>query len=439
MEFDLTESLNITDFTLQAMMEVLIVLGIGLIMGLEREYSSIQKGIRQGAVRSELFAGVRTFPLVALMGYLSIFLGDELSLPWLFPLTLIVVAAFSVAAYYLSNLKREDGSTTQFALLAAFLLSGIVYHQEYLLAAFLGLLITALLAFKVGMHKAVTKLSQRDILSILLFAVITALILPLLPNIDLGPYGAFNPFRIWLIATIFISLNFVGYFLHKFIGSKYSIVTTGILGGFISSTATAWYFSRLGGKSKEGGMSYVGAIMLASSIMFPRLLIWLFVLNATLFSKLWLPILVFGLIGFFSGFYFSKKSFGKVQSEEQTIENPINLKDASVFVFLYIVILLLVGFAEETLGNRGVYFAAGISGLTTIDAITISMAGYMNTLGISVASIAILIAAFSNTLIKFVLCLIFGNNNMRKYAAIGFTPIFAALIAYMVYLVMSAT
>src|SRR5690606_8743262 len=249
------------------------------------------------------------------------------------------------------------------------------------------------------------------------------------PNIDLGPYGAFNPFRMWLSATIFISPNFDGYFLHKFIGSKYSIVTTGILGGFISSTATAWYFSRLGWKSKEGGMSYVGAIMLASSIMFPRLLIWLFVLNTTLFSELWLPILVFGMIGFFSGFYFSKKSFGKEQFEEQTIENPINLKDASVFVFLYIIILLMVGFAEETLGNRGVYFAAGISGFTTIDAITISMAGYVNTLGISVASIAILIAAFSNTLIKFVLCLIFGNNNMRKYSAIGFLPIFAALIA----------
>lgn len=438
MEFDITENLNITEFTLQTMLEVLIVLGIGLIMGLEREYSSIEKGKRVGEIRNELFAGVRTFPLVALMGYLSILLGAHLSLPWLFPITLIVVAAFSVAAYYLSNLKKDEGSTTQFALLTAFLLSGVVFHQEYLLAAFLGLLVTALLAFKVSMHRAVTQLSRRDILSILLFAVITALILPLLPNIDIGPYGAFNPFRIWMIVTIFISLNFVGYFLHKFIGSKYSILTTGVLGGFISSTATTWYFSRLGGKSETGGMTYVGAILLASSIMFPRLLIWLFVLNTELLSALWIPIMVFGILGFFIGFYYSKKSFGKETFSERTIVNPINIKDAVVFVGLYVMILLLVGFAEENLGNQGVYFAAGLSGLTTIDAITISMANYVDTIGLSVASVAILLAAFSNTLLKYVLCLIFGNNNMRKYASIGFSPIFLTLIAYTIYLVTTA-
>lgn len=434
MEFDLTENLNITEYTLRVMLEVVIVLGIGLIMGLEREYSALEKGEKKGETPAALFAGVRTFPLVALLGYLSILLGDQFSSSWIFPIAFLSVAVFSVSSYYLSNLKNEVGSTTEFALLAIFLISGIVYQQEYLLAAFLGLLITGLLAFKVTMHRAVTMLSRRDILSILLFAAITALILPLLPNIDIGPYGAFNPFKIWMIASLYIALNFVGYFLHKFLGTKYSVVTTGVLGGFISSTATAWYFSRLGGKSKSGGMAYVGAILLASSIMFPRLLIWLFVLSPVLFNELWIPILVFGIIGFFAGFYYSKKSLGAENLEKQSITNPINLKDASVFVGLYVLILLLVGFSEEQLGNQGVFFAAGISGLTTIDAITISMASYAQSLGITVASIAILIAAFSNTLIKYVLCLIFGNNRMRKFASVGFVPIFAALLAYLLYL-----
>ncbi len=433
MEFDITENLNISQYTLQVMLEVVIVLAIGLIMGLEREYAGLERGEREGAVPAALFAGVRTFPLVGLLGYLSFLISDQFAFPWIFPVAFLAVALFSISSYYLISQRNEVGSTTQFALLAVFLTSGIVYQQEYLLAAFLGLIITGLLAFKVTMHQAVAKLSRRDILSILLFAAITALILPLLPNIDIGPYGAFNPFKIWVIVSLYMALNFFGYFLHKFLGSKYSVVTTGVLGGFISSTATAWYFSRLGGRMKNGGMAYVGAILLASSIMFPRLLIWLSVLSPELLSTLWLPVLVMGLIGFSAGYYYSKKALGAEKLKGQSIANPINIKDAFVFVGLYVVILLLVGFSEDKLGSHGVFFAAGISGLTTIDAITISMAGYANNLGIDVASIAILLAAFSNTLLKYVLCLIFGNNAMRKYATIGYIPIFTALILYLIY------
>lgn len=434
MDFNLSENLDVSEFTLRILLELLIVLGIGVIVGLEREYSAAKDAEINEKTGSELFAGVRTFPIVALIGYLSIFLSNEVS-SWIFPVALLVVSAFSVTAYYISNLKNKDGSTTEFALIAVFLLSSLVYMGEYLLSAFIALLITVLLTFKVKIHRAVARLSRQEILSILLFAAITALVLPLLPNQDFGPYGALNPYKIWFIVTIFIALNFVAYFLHKFIGSKYSIITTGVLGGFISSTATAWYFSRLAGKSKEGGMTHVGAIIIASSIMFPRLLIWLVVINPGLLKNLWLPVVIFGLIGFGAGFYFTRKSLGDEDFEERSIGNPINLKDAGIFGVIYVIILLAVGFAEAQFGNQGVLLAAGISGLTDVDAITISMAEYSKgSITNNTAATAILIAAFANTLIKYAFCLIFGNSNMRRYASWGFIPIFVAGIAYIVYM-----
>lgn len=434
MNFNLTENLALSEATLKVLIELLIVLGIGLVIGLEREYS---KAVRSESQKHhELFAGVRTFPVVALIGYLAIYLNGVFA-SWIFPVVLLGLIGFVVTAYFTNTRRHIEGSTTEFALIAVFLLSALVYHGEYLLSAFIGLLIAVLLTFKVSMHRAVAKLDRKDLLSILIFVAITALILPLLPDKNYGPYGALNPFKIWSIVSIFIALNFIAYFLHKFIPSRYSILTTGVLGGFVSSTATAWYFSRQGGKSDNGGMTHVGAIVIASSIMFPRLLIWLFVLNTALLADIWIPIMIFGALGFGLGFYLSKKSLGKEDTGERDIQNPINIKDASIFAVLYVLILLLVGYAEQQLGSSGVYYAAGISGLTDVDAITISMADYAgDSVSLTTASIAILIAAFSNTIIKYGLCLVFGNNTIRKYASLAYVPLFVAGIAYITYLLL---
>lgn len=434
MDLDLAQNLELSKITLEIVLEVLIVLGIGIVIGLEREYSINAKKEEGDDSSSELFAGVRTFPVVAIIGYLSVFMSKAHN-PWIYPATLLVVSAFAVLSYYLANQKRESGSTTQFALIVVFLLSGVVYYNEYLFAAFLGLLVAGLLALKVRIHTAVAKLSKADILSILLFAAISVLVLPVLPNRDFGPYGALNPYKIWLIVTIFMSINFVGYFLHKFIKTKYSILLTGILGGFVSSTATAWYFSRLGGKSEKGGAAHLGAIVLASSIMFPRILIWLFLLNTNLLKELWIPLSFFGIIGFVVGLYLSLRLSKNEDISERPIDNPINLKDALVFATIYVLILLVVGFAGDELGERGVYFASAISGLSNVDAITISMANYTGaSISMATGSIAILLAAFANTLVKYSLCMAFGNSLIRKYATLTFGPLFLLGVAYIIFL-----
>lgn len=410
---------------LNTIKELLIVLGIGLLLGLEREYSKQEKGER-------LFAGVRTFPIVALIGYLALLLSEQF-------FSLIYAVAFIgiliiVALAYSRTQKKDVGSTTEFSLIIAFVLGSLVYAQHYHLAVTVAVIVTTLLTLKFRIHEVVHQLSQEDIFSILYFIIITALVLPLLPNEDFGPYNVLNPYKVWLIVSIFVALNFVAYFLAKFFDHERSIILTGILGGFASSTATAWYFSRQSGKSEQGGIIQTSAILLASSIMFPRLLIWLLLLNMALFKALWLPILVFGALGFGIGYYFIRKSGEEAQTSERQIENPINFREALFFAFIYIVIQFVVGFAEEQYGSEGVFIASGISGLTDIDAITISMANYgKESVSREVAAAAILIAAFANTIVKFAFCLIFGNANMKRYASYGFVPLLVGGTGYIIF------
>ncbi len=410
---------------LNAIKELLIVLAIGILLGAEREYSKQQKDER-------LFAGVRTFPIVGLLGYLTLFLSEKYSF-------LIYVAAFVgvmilVGLSYHRTQRQDAGTTTEFSLIITFILGSLVFAKSYHLAVTVAVIVTTLLTLKIRLHAVVRQLSQSDIFSIIYFVIITALVLPLLPNQDFGPYNVFNPYKIWLIVSIFVALNFVAYFLSKFIDHRRSVILTGILGGFASSTATAWFFSRQSGRSSKGGAIQASAVVLASSIMFPRLLIWLLLLNITLFQALWAPVLIIGLLGIGLGYFVGKKEQESAPATEHEISNPINFKEALIFALIYVVIQFVVGYAESRYGDEGVYLAAGISGLTDIDAITISMANYgKESVGLSVAAAAVMIAAFANTLVKYAFCLIFGNNNMRKYASYAFVPLFLAIIGYIVF------
>ncbi|MBK7407082.1 MAG: MgtC/SapB family protein [Saprospirales bacterium] len=239
------QNLGFNEELLKAFQELLIVLGIGLLLGLEREFA---KGVRD---QERLFAGVRTFPIVALLGYLSLLLGVEYSI-WIFVGTLFGASAL-IAMSYLGSKDQHLGTTTEFTLLITFLLGSLVFTGRYHLAVSITVIVTALLAFKARMHEVIHSLSEKDIQSILTFVVITALVLPLLPNKDMGPYGIINLYKIWLIVVIFVALNFVGYFLTKFLDQKKSTLMTGILGGFVSSTATTWFFSRQSGKGAGWG------------------------------------------------------------------------------------------------------------------------------------------------------------------------------------------
>lgn len=423
------QHIELSAVILKNLQGLFVSLGIGLLLGLEREFS------KKGEEQDRVFAGVRTFPIVALTGFVCGLLAELYS-------DLILVTGFIgvfalIALSYQNSRTSDPGTTTEFSLLMTFLLGTLVYSGRYHLSVSVAVLVTMLLSMKIRLHQIVNLLSRSEVTSILIFVIITALVLPLLPNHDFGKYGIFNPYKIWLIVVIFVSLNFLFYFLEKFLDKKKSILTTGILGGFASSTAAAWFFARQS-SNKEGEASLqAAAIVLASSIMFFRLLIWLLLLNQAIFKILLLPVGFFGTTGLLLGYFLTRQPNGKLEIDQSIIQkrNPINLKEALFFTLIFIVVELLVGYADNQFGQTGTFLAAGISGITDIDAITVSMADFgKSNAKEAIAAVAILIAAFSNTLVKFSLCLLFGSSPLKKNASKAFIPLFIMGVAYILYL-----
>src|SRR5690606_13741840 len=247
------------------LMGMLISVGIGILLGLEREFSH-KREEKEGDM-AKLFAGIRTYPLITLLGYLMMFFSGLINI-WIFIVSLAGILAYLGIFYYRNSKLGYTGTTSEFSVIIAFILGALVYLQYTLLAVGIGIFLTVVLAFQVKVHWAVGKLNEEDIHALIQFVVMAALILPLLPDEDYGPDGVLNPRKIGLIIVLLTGLNFAGYLLSKFINSGKSIILTGILGGFLSSTAVTWQLSRQS-KAGKGSPAYQAvAVIVASSIMF---------------------------------------------------------------------------------------------------------------------------------------------------------------------------
>ena len=419
------EALEIDMALLTQLKALLITLGIGLLLGLEREQAYHRK---EGKT---LFAGIRTFPIVAVLGYLAVFLAEVLSGLAFLGVFLGVFGIIGIA--YFRAQSSIHGTTTEFTLMLVFLLGGMVKLGHYHLAVGIAIGVTALLALKFRLHKFAGALSQGELLSILQFLLVIALVLPLLPDQNMGPYGFFNAYKTGLILSVFLSLNFAGYFLGRFFRES-SDLLTGMLGGLASSTATAWYFSRRVGKGKGKGSREAAAVVLASSIMFPRVLVWPALLNWALFEALALPVLLLGAIGVGVSWLLFRFAASDDQLERPERGNPLNFREAIVFTLIYTIIQFVVGYASEHLGDTGVYWAAAVSGFADVDAITVSMSEYgKEAQHFNVAAVATVMAAVSNTLVKYGFCLAFGNTTMRRTSTKGFAVLLLAAGAYIVW------
>jgi len=226
--------------------------------------------------------------------------------------------------------------------------------------------------------------------------------------------------------------SLVGYMIAKVLGNKGTLMA-GVVGGLVSSTSVALTFSR---RSKEvaAGASfyYLIGIICASTIMFPRILFEVFVVNRNLAKQLWLPVLLISLAGFGAAFLIYKIKKGRTDSGELALKNPLNFSTAIKFALFYAAIQWLVKYSGESFGDNGTYLAGAISGITDVDAITLSMAKLAKGNDKSALALnTILLAALSNTLVKFLITLILGTPEWRKISAIAFACIFIAGLAYL--------
>ncbi len=392
-----------------------IAAGIGFLIGIEREYAG-----RDQIKPSEFFAGIRTFPIISTLGFMLMLLGREVSM-WIYGIGMLGVLAIIVVGYFNEAKRGDTGSTTEFTAVLTFILGGLVYLHHYELAVATAVLTTFLLALKSTLHRMVAKLTHEEIIAILQFIVITVLILPFLPDKNYGPFDALNPHKIWIVVIILVSINFGLYLIGKFIKPGNSLLLAGIIGGMVSSTALTWYVATQSKKIRGESIPYAITGIVASSLMYFRILILLYIFSAELFRLLFLPILIVGIAGMGYSWWMNRKYNLKGIKGELPVQNPLNLKDALKFALFYAFILILVAFARTNLGNAGIYLTSAASGLTDVDAITISLSGLAGReIEIGVAGIAILISALANTIAKYVICILAGKRDFFRAITPGY-------------------
>lgn len=394
-----------------------IALLLGALIGLEREYTSRKKKVYD-------FAGIRTFPFIALFGFLSSYLGDTISIHLLI-VGFIIMGALVIIAYHEmnKNKRQSTGATSEVAALLTFLIGVMVHNQLLKLATILAVTIAVILYARTFLHRFAYRIKETELEDTLKFAVVAFVILPFLPNQGYGPLEIFNPFIIWLMVVFVSGISFVGYILMKWIGER-GVALAGVFGGLISSTAVTMSFSDRSKKQKRLYSALALGVILANGIMFLRILIEVFVLNRPLFYTLLLPMGVLALVTAVFSYFLLKRS--KEAKGDITLGSPFTIKPALTFGLIFALVLALVKVADVYLSSKGVYIVSMLSGIADVDAITVSLSQLAGrSLEETIARNGIIIAALTNVAVKGGIALWFGGKKFGRLVA----SFYAALIA----------
>jgi uncharacterized membrane protein (DUF4010 family) len=381
---------------------------IGLLVGLERERNPTAK------------AGLRTFALIAVLGTLAAMLAQAVDSGWVVALGLAVVGLAIAGAYFVDprSATGDAGLTTVIAAMVVFCLGAINLHGHRLLAVALGIGMTALLHFKVELEGAARRLTPRDMRSMLQFAAVSAVVLPLLPNQAYGPYAALNPFHIWLMVVLISGVSLAGYVAWRLTRDQKGLLLTGLLGGLVSSTATTVVYARHAQRAALPAAHSRTVIVLANCAMLAR--VWLIVLiiapGAALAAALVIaPALVLAVLPLL----LRRQQADAVDAHDY--RNPANLLTSLLFGAGYAVMLVAAAWLSESFGSRGVYGLAVVSGLTDVDAITLSSLRLLNlgTLAVLPTVTAIAIAVGANLVMKATLVAVLGGASLRRVAPLN--------------------
>src|SRR5690606_9485985 len=403
-------------------------LALGLLVGLQRGHAKRDEP-------EDLFAGVRTFALIGLSGALAAYAAGVLESALVFAAALILFGGFIAVAYFAGVRAGDIGMTTEAAAFVVFLSGALCVWGHLALAAAVGVATTTLLALKPFSKAFVSEIDPEDVEATLKFAVLAALVLPVLPREPLGPppFDAVTPFKVGLMAVFISGLSFVGYVLIQFVGARRGVGLTGILGGIVSSTAVTLTLAE---RSRGEGGAVLGralarGIVLAWTIMFGRVLVEVGVVHPALLRTAWLPVAAGGAAGLaWAGFLYLREHPARGEEEPARFSNPFELKTAPQFALLYCAVVAVARAAQTYFGAAGVYASAVLSGMADVDAIALSMAELSRDgLDHATATRAIALAAASNTLVKGGIVLALGGRAIRGPILPGVGLIVAVTLA----------
>lgn len=406
------------------LVSLLMATGLAGLIGLEREMRFQQK-----EPDGNYFGGLRTHSMMGAIGFLATFMSGEMGFSsFLIAVFCVVFILLFISHTILILLQKRFGITSHLSLVASFFIGILVAIEEPYLALSVSILFTGLLALKIGLHKIVRQISREELLAILQFFILSSIILPLLPEHWTDPFGFFDwrPQTVWLMVVLVVSLRFIGYFLSKFLGSEKSILLSGIVGGFVSSTAVTMGIAQES-KDHTRVKIFLIPILVASGIMFFRVILEVMV-SAPRQTELWQfifpPLVTMGLSSFLlSGILIAsclRKKEKEVDSEPKTemiIRQPLQMRSALTFGLFFLFVLLLADKVAELFSDEGLLIAAAIAGLSDVDAITLAASNLVRngTIQADLASQVILVAVAVNTMVKAGLVFIFGSRKLFQF------------------------
>jgi len=401
---------------------LLVALMIGAVVGLERGWRLRQYG------EGRRVAGLRTFALMGLAGGVAGLVGERAG-AWVVPVALAGVIALLVLGYRRSASRQDDmGITTEVAGVLVFLLGVLATAGQALLALAGGVVTAVVLGFKPRLHAFLVWLDGPEIRAILQLALITAVLLPLLPRSGYGPWDVLNPYQIWLMVVLISAIGFVGHFAVRIVGSRRGVLFTGLFAGLASSTALTLTLSRAARQQQSLQPLFAAAIVLACTTMFPRLLVLVAAVAPGLLAGLYLPVAILTAVGLTATVGLVIESgHGQDNARSPALQTPFELGTALRFGVILVVVMLGAEALRRLAGDAGVYLMALLSGLTDVDAITLSlgnMAGEQ--LGAAVALQGILIAAMANTLVKMGLAIGLGGRGLALRVGLGLGAVLVA-------------
>ena len=388
---------------------------LGALVGIERE-----KHRRERKAKTEQTAGLRTFILFALLGACTAWLSRVFESYWIVAAGLLITGAFVVAGYVVTTRGQKEavGLTTEVAVIIVFVLGAIDMLGGTEIAIALAVITTAVLAYKDPMHGFVKQLGWDDVYSGLQLLIATFVALPLLPDKPIDPWGALNPYALWLLVILISGLSLVGYALTRWLGPGKGALLTGFAGGLVASTAVTVSFAREARTNPVNTMAFASGILVAWATMFARVLVVVAVVNRTLLGPLFLPFAAMGLVaaGAAALIYLRSDPDGKGASARDNLRvaNPFSITSAAKFAAFFAVVLVAVKIAQDNFSDSGVYAVAALAGLTDVDAITLSMAELAKTGSAQVAVIAIVIASLVNTAVKCGIAFVLGGPALGR-------------------------
>lgn len=383
--------------------QIVLVLILSFLIGLEREE-------RKNVSEEYRFGGVRTFPLIGLLGYaLSSLAAGTWALP---AIGFAVVGSFLWQSYrHKIEAASLAGMTTEISGLITYTIGALVWREEYWIGTTLAVVAVVLLELKMALQDLSKRVPGPEILTFAKFLLLTAVILPIVPNRTFGSFD-FNPFKVWLVVVAVSAISYGSYLLQIWTQGRGGVLLAALLGGAYSSTLATVVLAKRSREDQRPHL-YAGSMLAASGVMYLRLLALLGIFNRQLLHRLGVPFLVLAAVALLGGWIWTRLPDPKGDAGQGQIrpKNPLELSAAFLFALLFVVMLFITHFALLYLGRAGLYTLAGIMGVTDVDPFILSLTASAGSLTpVALAGGAIILAAASNNLIKGIYAYGFGER-----------------------------